>query len=252
MKNLLVVDWDYFFKVPQHPDPDWSLYDWGHKETPFFIGPVWVIRAATFMGAKGAVPTTTGEERDFWSKFKFSPTARIYVSDSNSYSASQVLRQDTSRVVLFDAHHDSGYGGGRVNYRKGIVTCDNWMMHYSKAHRTVVFPDWLNRDMWGTPEQSIYMATTKDYDFTRHTFDAVHVCRSGAWVPPWLDQDFITFVNGFRTSQNILRRFLLPHSLEPHDYPYKAMELRKFNPEDVQRHVDMIVETMASTKERKT
>ena len=44
--RLLVVDFDYFFPVPQDPrDPLAPLFAWAHFETPYYLLEAWEERA---------------------------------------------------------------------------------------------------------------------------------------------------------------------------------------------------------------
>ncbi|GGM92865.1 hypothetical protein GCM10007092_02550 [Thermus composti] len=48
--RLLVVDFDYFFPVPQVPkDPLAPLFAWAHFETPYYREEVWEERALAFL-----------------------------------------------------------------------------------------------------------------------------------------------------------------------------------------------------------
>ena len=60
---------------------------------------------------------------------------------------------------------------------------------------TWVRPKWsignfsLPRDL-----RSRVKVISEGQDWGVEKIDRVHVCRSGCWVPPWLDKDFIEFV----------------------------------------------------------
>lgn len=201
--NLLVIDWDFFFPNPWIAKKDMTFehlleWDWSHQESRFFIEAIWPIRAIPFL-RRGSLPGTSGEEQGFWDHFRFSDDARLYVSDSNCYSGiAPIWSSDVKRVVLCDAHHDSGYNGSakRLTVR-GEVTCDNWMARYRRKKRFVVYPDWHDTNRDGTPEIEVPRLEWSDFDAASVEFDRVHVCRSGAWVPPWLDEQFLDFVDRF-------------------------------------------------------
>jgi len=204
--KLLVVDWDYFFPDKMGSgDRDEYMYDWGHKETKFFIDQVWESRASNFFMRDLELPGTSGEEEDFWQRVSFNPGATLYYGDSNAWAASEKVSDKVTEVLLLDAHHDSGYRGQlffpdlKRMARAGWWTCDDWMVYYAcqGAQLTVRYPRWKTWAM--RVEDSVGLGGLVDRGFDDGApiegVDRVYVCRSGAWVPPWLDHKFIEFVN---------------------------------------------------------
>lgn len=211
MSNLLVVDFDFFFPEPES-DPDF-MYDWGHKESPLFIEMLWNNRAAAFVSNGLDLPTTTGEEDYFWDRFKFSKDARLFVSESNAQAASPHITDFLSNcpdplirsVWLYDAHHDCGYQGPDMDVEKlledGRFSCENWMILYkalgAKLH--VRYPSWKPWAMEAEPVPPIKVDRQVDVVGDNNpddvVFDAVFLCRSGAWVPTWCDEQFFSFLH---------------------------------------------------------
>lgn len=212
-KRLLVVDWDYF--VPYRDrTPDGAitdevfLWDWGHREAPLFINGLWSFRAAAFLRANRPLPDTSGLETTFWGRFQFRPTAKLFYCESNAMAASPAVsgqRIKWSDVVLYDAHHDSGYRERTfVDYirtvHNGKFSCENWMLLYRAIGATlrVRYPAWR---AWaldpvnGEPIPPIQVdRQVDDGQPDPEPFDRIVVCRSGAWTPPWLDEKFALFV----------------------------------------------------------
>lgn len=217
--RLLVVDWDFFFPTTSPADPtkpDYQLFDWGHRETPFFVdGPLWYSRAVAFHALGRPLPTVTGF-RGFWSAFKFTPGAQLLVADSNAFAASPAVSVGMdhirggvrSEVWLYDAHHDSGYRQVKRPSselakiaKAGRYTCEDWMVLYHSigANLHVRYPQWK---AWAFDAEPYALIPDADLDREfddptqrpEHPFDAVFVCRSGAWVPPWCDLDFAAFI----------------------------------------------------------
>lgn len=208
--NLLVIDWDYFFYNPLYAtdghDPRFWLFDWGHNENMVLPG-IWSIRAAGFLQNGFELPQVDIPE-GFWDRFNIADDAVCEVSDSNMYSG--VVGRNTNaptvfdHVWLFDAHHDvyrvKTLDDLEAWADEGAITCEDWMFaHYvqgSKLHwrwprwftygkkmRATEIPKWLHMD-----------ARRDDLGKIDMRFDAVSICRSGAWVPPWCDAAFERFI----------------------------------------------------------
>lgn len=205
--NLLVVDWDYFFPTNEYPKDEklrpergpWELWDWGHRETELFIEGIWPIRLAGFFSHGIETPASSGLELEFWDRFKFN-RGTVYYADSNMWAGTGKFI-GYENVWLYDAHHDSGY---KINntfdfMKQTTFSCEDWMLnHYfagSKLH--VRYPEWKTYAMdERIPEDLIIDRQIDDNKMSDIKFDRVFICRSGAWTPPWLDKEFMAFVNG--------------------------------------------------------
>jgi len=199
-KRLLVVDWDYFFPVDEH-GKHWGLYDWGHQEgRDIFLNRIWPIRAAGFKQYNLPLPMTSGEEKAFWKRFRFSKDAQLFIADSNSRAAKLEVAEDVSSVYLFDAHHDSGYRDGALDrvLKEQRVSCEDWMIGYyleGAKKLDVRYPRWRHYAMQYEPKPAIPVhRQVDDGQAVPLTFHRVFICRSGAWTPPWLDERFEAFV----------------------------------------------------------
>jgi hypothetical protein len=204
-QNLLVVDWDFFFEEP-HPNTSEAmfLYDWGHREGGvLYTQALWPSRATTFVEHGLELPRCHGWE-SFWDRFILSEEAVLYFADSNKAAVKPEVASSaderTDVVWLYDAHHDAGYNGGTVAdvEERGSVSCEDWMVAYkilfdAELHHR--YPAWKT---WGPkmePEPVVEVDRQMDHgEHNGTTFDAVFVCRSGAWTPPWSDQDFVKFI----------------------------------------------------------
>jgi hypothetical protein len=201
-----------FFPVP-NADPElWALYDWSHGENQFLSGGfVWATRALGFLANGLPLPGMTGEEETFWSRFRFKEECWLGVAESHGKIADLIGRGDT--VVNYDAHHDAGYGKKLQDFQ---VSCEDWA-HYAvecrKAKVKVVYPSWKRTARCFPEKQPDCKRVKREVDdgaADLEPFDAVFVCRSGAWVPAWLDDQFEAFVKqaGLRIVplQDILHR----------------------------------------------
>lgn len=211
MVKLLVVDWDSFFRTPDIGEKDWQFYDWGHRESPFFIdGPLWYHRAATFLTNRRPLPGLTGEERKFWRRFDVDPDAHLFTADSNAHAVSKGVYNDVDEVWLYDAHHDAGYDPARAprlrakavrdRLEKGVWDCSDWMILYygMGARLHVRYPRWkawaLEADEPTLPDRHLDRQVDDGRNGPTTRIDRIFVCRSGAWVPPWLDRQFEKFL----------------------------------------------------------
>ncbi len=183
--RLLVVDFDYFFPVPQDPgDPLAPLFAWAHFGTPYYLLEAWEERALAFLLRGLPLPEARGWQ-GFWGRFAFAPGAVLYYAESNALAFHPEVRRGVEEVVLFDAHHDAGYrplgrpppattGWSSTTARgpaSGSTTLPGGTPPWSPSPRC----PWPGR--W-TPGEGA------------GEFHRVFLCRSGAWVPPWADPGF--------------------------------------------------------------
>lgn len=205
--NLLIVDFDFFFPTPSIHDEDpesrrlWAMFDWTHAETPFHIGPLWDIRASDFYRVGLDLPRTDGTWRSFWSRFRIAKRAQLFVADSNMYAVHQrVARNIEGEVWLYDAHHDGGYQPEHLErYRDtGQVTCEDWGIYYHDLLERpyhMRYPGWRHWALKAEPAPQVEVDRQVDDGSTPPvTFGRVFLCRSGAWVPSWVDPDFEEFI----------------------------------------------------------
>lgn len=205
--RLLSVDWDYFFARPIGLEPDNELYDWGHSDSPFFRDLVWDGRAAAFLANGRDLPTTTGAEAGFWSRFRFAPGCRLAVTDSHACLALPQLQEGVAHVLSYDAHHDAGYKPDALGAaRQGRWYCDTWAMLYQLegAFVDVRYPPWMARagkaPGWYERDPVIDDRLDRRIDDgapIATPFDRAFLCRSAAWMPPWLDAGFDALVAAF-------------------------------------------------------
>jgi len=138
--------------------------------------------------------------------------------------ARDIIGEPAEVLVNFDAHHDLGYCDWNQLVglaEQGQCTCDTWlcslMQWYPDLASRIVFPDWMRgeypiKEQVGSIRKVLpreMLSRVKMDFFTKkngaispvviepgETLDVegVFVCRSGAWVPPWLDKSFVQFV----------------------------------------------------------
>ncbi|GAA6736091.1 hypothetical protein [Thermus oshimai] len=214
--RLLVVDFDYFFPLPQSlEDPLAPLFAWAHFETPYHLGEVWEGRALAFLLRGLPLPEARGWE-GFWDRFSFAPGARLFYTDSNALAFHPRVREGVEEVVLFDAHHDAGYRPLGEE-----PACDDWMVFYARqgVALKVFYPPW--RDPAHEPEPQVPLERALDPGGrVEGVFHRAFLCRSGAWVPPWADGAFFRFLEAAPLSREALE------PLSPRPFDLKALKRR--------------------------
>lgn len=205
-KNALVVDWDYFFRNPfmtsfnaEDVPRDIFMYDWVTTErgnAEHLPQWVWGTRAEGFLAWDLPLPYCQGWE-GWWDRFpNIAVGAQLMYADSNAYSDPEHFAPPVNgtwdRIDLYDAHHDAGYHDGGPD-------CGNWMVqHYDAGVRNlnVHYPPWRKAIEGVEPEPLIPVRRDLDDGVSPvlKRYDGVFVCRSGAWVPSWCDEQFEQFL----------------------------------------------------------
>lgn len=205
---FLSIDFDFFIHEKLE-------YDWGHRENGIFIQDIWPIRAMHLMAA-GIDPLKevglTGDPNELAAqledlKWKFKKRSHLSVAESHS-SAYHALKGKTNlEIINIDAHHDICYGQDKK------LDCGNWIYMLAKEGRvnkvTIIYPLWrksehdAEMDSDYLSSESVKKITSLGVDVDvvygidkthARKVDEVFIARSGAWVPPWTDDAFYTFI----------------------------------------------------------
>ncbi|MFJ6438846.1 hypothetical protein [Streptomyces sp. NPDC091416] len=233
--RLLVVDFDFFFHntyegaaAPQRGDA--ALYDWAHAENDMLRETVWPFRADDFM-RHGIEPPRCEGYQNFWDRFTFtSDNPPLFYADSNLYAGRLTPRHYAlfdltatawQAIHLFDAHHDSGYphDHGPQSFEEwaelGEFSCEDWMLvHHANGSRLrLTYPAWRPNGE-SRPPMIPLPTNVDDAGAVTTPFDAVFLCRSGAWVPSWCDDQFTALLAAFPG-----RAHLFPGSQWTHPRP---------------------------------
>jgi len=217
----LSVDWDYFVFTENEYQGSYlenkrSLIDEWYKR--------YIISRKSGRDIRKSYKLCP-EVKSFWIKikkyFRFSDKVKVYVSDSHSLSYKIAKECKANSVCLFDAHSDLGYGGAAsLNFE---VNCANWLGKLLKENAidsAIIF-----YSPYTTENPGYFKQMNMRYNIRYESLDslksrteisAIHICRSGAWVPPWFDDDFFKFVDEL-------------------NMPYEKAELmeRKWDPENM-------------------
>lgn len=233
MPKILSVDFDFWVRTDNQ-----DLLDWSHKEAMFWIDTIWQIRASDAW-RRGMDPREqtliTPDEPDPkmlgpWLVERGITVAanKIAIAESHAAIYPWLNRLRDIELVHIDAHHDMGYDdyGYMRRTNRGFkivlpdVGCDNWiyrLIHEQRYSRIksikLIYPKWRKKnggDMtkmvenriedWRKNGVEIDVCYGLEENMPRDVrFNKAFVCRSGAWVPPWLDEDFNTMVASLMT-----------------------------------------------------
>lgn len=198
-KCLLSVDWDYFVYTQKE---NWGSYIENTKN----VVNLWYKRyfKAKAQGRDIQKLFRISQELDiFWEKlkkhFQFVKGVKAYVSDSHALSHDIARDRGCNAVYLFDAHADLGYGGlASLNFE---VNCANWLGKLLKDRwigtaNIIYSPYTTEKPEYFKPINNTFNVRYPDFNEldTGIKVSAIHICRSGAWTPPWLDGRFTQFV----------------------------------------------------------
>jgi len=199
---MLSVDWDYFICVQRH---NWGSY----AESKRTINDLWYKRYLQLKLNGEDIQRCFSLSPDadrFWERvrkiFQIAKGTRAYVSDSHAVAYDVARADGCDTVYLFDAHADLGYGGlSSLNFE---VNCANWLGKLLKSGQVkaanVIYSPYTKEQADDFPEQNqayaIRYLSLEELEQSPETIavDVVHICRSGAWTPPWYDGKFWQFV----------------------------------------------------------
>jgi hypothetical protein len=197
---LLSIDWDYFIYTKE--------FNWGsYTENNRSLVDLWYKRYIQEKAWGKDIQDSfqlSSELDTFWERvrkrFKFDNGVKAYVSDSHALSYNIAIEKNCKTVCLFDAHADLGYGGlSSLNFE---VNCSNWLgklfkdKQINEAH-IIYSPYTAEKPEYFKPMNSAFNVRYCSFDDLDKDIlvSAIHICRSGAWTPPWLDDKFIRFID---------------------------------------------------------
>ena len=198
-KCLLSIDWDYFIY-----SQNGNLGSFSENKTA--IIDLWYKRYLKLNKDGRDIQKIFRLSTDvdhFWDRikttFRLKEDIKAYVSDSHALSYDIAESNGCSSVYLFDAHSDLGYGGlSSLNFE---VNCANWLGKLLKNNRVneaniVYSPFSMEKPGYFSLMNKIYNIRYPSVDDLNPeiNIEAIHICRSGAWTPPWFDERFLQFV----------------------------------------------------------
>ncbi|NLY80519.1 MAG: arginase, partial [Lysinibacillus sp.] len=167
----------------------------------------------------------SNEVECFWHKikkiFQFDQDVKVYVSDSHALSYKIAEKFEVDEVYLFDAHSDLGYGG--LASLQFEVNCANWLGKL--FHNNIIKNAYIIYSPFTKEKPEYFQEMNNAFNIhylkfqeLKESIDTkiIHICRSGAWSPPWFDGKFVEFVKNL-------------------GFPYKVYQcpIRKWNPNNI-------------------
>lgn len=206
MSNVLIsIDWDYFMPYIR----TWNV---SYLENKKNIDKQWykIFIKNKLKGIDVTKSMNVGIEiYSFWTKikkcFRFTDKTIIIVSESHKMSY-QIAEENYCREVYsFDAHSDLGYGGiDSLNYE---LNCANWLGKLLKNslidRANIIYSSYSAENPEDFKEiNQLYNIVYRSWETLGKNISAsiIHICRSGAWTAPWLDDKFFSFIKeaGFK------------------------------------------------------
>lgn len=253
---LLSVDFDFF--VREKP-----IWDWSHAESAIYQELLWPQRAAGFLARGYDLRDETDPEKHanptpskFWDVLERLGYLDLgdqtaCVTNSHAFAAphwwSGYYEEDDYLLINFDAHHDLGYRTSHEQdkrWEKGVSECGDWlymlMRQNPRMKAKIIYPEWKGLEelrhekeipwkRYGFLEGRVEAGVFSE-DFVRLPEDAivddVFICRSGAWVPPWLDESFERFCyrGGFYELAALFEDEEGMCAMDPRPFPWEQVE----------------------------
>lgn len=203
MANILSIDWDYFIPLKR----EWCG---SFLENERNIVSIWYQRYLEAKTAGIDIESSTTVDTDLFDtfmitlkdNFEIRDDAKLYVSDSHKLSYYIAQRYQCQNVYSFDSHADLGYGG--LSSLKFEVNCANWLgklLDDSIIDTAHIFLSPLSYEDIHEFEE---INNTFDIRYliaddigNRPEISVIHIARSGAWTPPWLDHIFFELIDSF-------------------------------------------------------
>jgi hypothetical protein len=220
MTNVISLDFDFWMEMPESENYDWSM-----REVPFFLDHIWMIRAMDAFARGVDLREQCNLPKDEPSPVEFSQLLidhklkvrkdTVAISESHMVAYKWFSRLKDLHIIHIDAHHDFGYVEGMRE-----LNCDNWVKYLVDKGKvkkiTLIYPKWRLRQTneWegGGKESAEKLGVDVDVCYglkesLPHNLKIrkMFICRSGAWVPPWMDKYFMNIIHNLMSRhENIM------------------------------------------------
>ena len=199
MSSLITIDWDYFMNYMNH-------WNGSYIENDNNINKHWYKKY--YEEKKRGIDITrsmnVGDEVDnFWPILKknldFKKDTKVLLTESHLAAYKIAIDNKVDSVISFDSHSDLGYQG--LDSFKFEVNCADWLgklLYEGKIKEAnIVYGPYTNE------HSDQFKEINEAYNINYLSLEEVkckepckiiHICRSGCWSAPWLDNKFKAFV----------------------------------------------------------
>jgi len=228
LRIALSIDFDFF----SFENPEWDL---GHSENAAIMSSpiLWTARYLHIdlqkecdIGSKADFPPTDIINRLDEKGIRIPKNTNLAVADSHKhvYKYFNSMRNDIDLILNLDAHHDSW--PIPTGFKVEEVDCGNWVTALG-IENLWVYPTWKDPKVMPEPISVNHSYAWKDFNFVDNNIVmGVFLCRSSAWVPPHLDEEFGEMLH--ELSKELYPSYLeYPKIRQGIDYKILAKERRK-------------------------
>ncbi len=209
MVNILSIDWDYFIPIKA----EWTG---SYIENNKYRNYIWYERYFNYK-QKGedlekTVKADTNLLRSFVDNVKrrFNiRNAKLYLSDSHKLSYDIAKENKCKTIYSFDAHTDLGYGG--LKSLQFEVNCANWLGKL--LWESIIERAYIILSPYSFERKEEFSEINKHFNIEYITMDEIHdlpeisfihIARSGAWTPPWLDYQLFRLIDSLNKPYMVL------------------------------------------------
>ena len=221
MSSLITIDWDYFMNYMNH-------WNGSYIENDNNINKHWYKKyyEEKRRGIDITKSMNVGDEVDnFWPILKkhvdLKKDTKVLLTESHLAAYKIAIDNKVDSVISFDSHSDLGYQG--LDSFKFEVNCADWLgklLYEGKIKEAnIVYGPYTNE------HSDQFKEINESYNINYLSLEEVkcqepckiiHICRSGCWSAPWLDNKFKAFVfeSGFEFENiDIKERHWNPESI---------------------------------------
>lgn len=182
---LISIDWDYFIDCGGLPTISLrenyaNIYLRWYKE---------YIRNPGYVFSYGIHPGLDSFWKNVRQRFNMGDPC-LWISESHKSAYHLCRSLGCGRIVSFDAHSDLGYG--ETPSGKGRIHCANWLaglLQWKTLEKAqVVLSPYSAEKPADYGNGKLSFCNMNDLVMGEDEAVAgIHICRSGAWMPPWYD-----------------------------------------------------------------
>lgn len=204
MKSVLLsIDWDYFmpyvrnFKCSLRENRRNAIKNWYKlyfDDKDEGIDVVKKLRIGNIIN---------GFVSKLKSRFNISPQTKIIITESHKEAYEIAEESGLKEVYSFDSHSDLGYEG--VKSLDFEVNCANWLGKLLKDH--LIYYAGIVYSPYTIERPGDFEEINNTFHVRYYTWNSIpkeesvpiiHICRSGPWTAPWLDNKFSNFIKEFK------------------------------------------------------